>query len=166
MGRVMRNLVYCILENKYADKLRGYRAADHCLRFRCLDSINSLLYKLLAILLYGTVCVAPGRTPRRQIFLYAVHMKVFWFNLMLNAPVNNFLVMLERNHCFLVIISRTFFYLFIVCVCVGGVNMSCSRTQHGDPSGARTPTSRSGVRGVNHQAPAPPYENISKILVC
>ena len=33
--------------------------------------------------------------------------------------------------------------------------MSCSRTQHGDPSEARTPTFGSGVRGVNHQATVP-----------
>ena len=32
--------------------------------------------------------------------------------------------------------------------------MSCPRTQHGDPSGART--SGSGVRGFNHQATVPP----------
>ena len=35
-----------------------------------------------------------------------------------------------------------------------GVNMSCSRTQHGDPSGARTPDL--WIRTVNHQAKAPP----------
>ena len=33
--------------------------------------------------------------------------------------------------------------------------MSCSRTQHGDPSGVEPPTSGSGVRGVNHQYRAP-----------
>ena len=64
----------------------------------------------------------------------------FGFGLMLNVPVNNFSVMLGRSHCFLGITS-TFW----------GVNMSCLRTQHGDPSEARTPTSGSGVRGVNHQ---------------
>ena len=53
---------------------------------------------------------------------------LFWFGLMLNVPVNNFSVMLGRSHSFLDITS-TFW----------GVNMSCSRTQHGDPSGARTP---------------------------
>ena len=45
-----------------------------------------------------------------------------------NVPVNNFSVMLGRSHRFLGITS-TFL----------GVNMPCSRTQHGDPSGARTP---------------------------
>ena len=46
-----------------------------------------------------------------------------------------------------------YYQYFCVCVCVwGGVNMSCSRTQHGDLSGPRTPTSGSGVGVVNHQA--------------
>ena len=44
--------------------------------------------------------------------------------LMLNVPVNNFSVMLGWGHCFLGNTS-TFW----------GVNMSCSRTQHSDPSG-------------------------------
>ena len=52
----------------------------------------------------------------------------FWFGLMLNIRVNNFSVMLGLSYRFLGITS-TFL----------GVNMSCSRTQHGDPSGARTP---------------------------
>ena len=47
---------------------------------------------------------------------------------MLNVPVNNFSVILGRSHRFLGITSTG----------EGGVNMSCSRTQHGDPSGART----------------------------
>ena len=66
---------------------------------------------------------------------------------MLNVPVNNFSVILGRGHRFLGITSTLGEG--------GGVNMSCSRTQHGYPSGARTPTSGSGVRGVNHQATAP-----------
>ena len=48
MCRIMRNPVYCIYENKYADKLRRVRAADRCLCFLCLDSTNYLefiLYK-------------------------------------------------------------------------------------------------------------------------
>ena len=69
------------------------------------------------------------------IFFYLYFILVFrvvlvWFGLMLNVPVNNFSVMLGRSHRFLGITS-TFFG--------GGVNMSCSRTQHGDPGGARTP---------------------------
>ena len=46
--------------------------------------------------------------------------------------------MLGRSHRFLCITST---------LGGGGVNISCSRTQHGDPG--------SGVRGVNHQATAP-----------
>ena len=52
-------------------------------------------------------------------------LRVFWFGLVLNIPVNNFCVMLGQGHRFLGFTS-TFW----------GVNMSCSRTQHGDPSGA------------------------------
>ena len=46
----------------------------------------------------------------------------FCFGLVLNVPVNNFSAMLGRIHHF-----RTF---------LRGVNMSCSKTQYGDPSGA------------------------------
>ena len=52
---------------------------------------------------------------------------------MLNVPVNNFSVMLGRSHRLLGI----FFYFFSRGG-GGGVIMSFSRTQHGDPSGART----------------------------
>ena len=69
---------------------------------------------------------------------------------MLNVPVNNSSVMLGRSHRFLGITST-----FFVCVCgEGEVNVSCSRTQHGDPSGPGTPTSGSGVGVINHQAGA------------
>ena len=47
----------------------------------------------------------------------------FWFGLVFNVPVNNFSVMLGRSHRFLSITS-TFWR----------VNMSCSRTQHGELS--------------------------------
>ena len=78
-----------------------------------------------------------------------------WIGLMLNN-VNNFSVVLGWSHRFLGITS-TFW----------GIHMSCSRTQHSDPSGARTwnpPTSGSGVQGVNHQATAPPYRKVPKFL--
>ena len=66
---------------------------------------------------------------------------------MLNIPVNNFSVMLGRSHCFL---------------------GQYSRTQHCDLSGARTPTSGSRVRGVNHdQATTPPSSGwVVKFLTC
>ena len=67
---------------------------------------------------------------------------------MLNVPVNNSSVMLGRSHRFLGITST------FVCVWGVGVNVSCSRTQHGGPSGPGTPTSGSGVGVVNHQAGA------------
>ena len=51
---------------------------------------------------------------------------------MLNIPVNNVSVMLGRSHRFLGITVRFFFLFFFL---GGGVNMSCARTQHADPSG-------------------------------
>ena len=54
-----------------------------------------------------------------------------WFGLMLNVPGNNFSVMLGWSHRFLGITST-----FSLGGGGGGVNMSCSRTQHGDPSEA------------------------------
>ena len=59
---------------------------------------------------------------------YRLEISYLGFGLMLNVLVNNFSVMLGRSHRFLGITS-TFL----------GVSMSCSRTQHGDPSGAQTP---------------------------
>ena len=56
--------------------------------------------------------------------------KVCLFGLRLNVPVNNFSVMSERSHRFLGITSTFFFFLGGG----GGVNVSCSRIQHGDPS--------------------------------
>ena len=71
----------------------------------------------------------------------------FWFVLMLSVPVNNFFSRVETEP------PLPGYYQYFGGG--GGVNMSCSGTKHGDPSGARTPTSESGVRGVNHQATAP-----------
>ena len=59
-----------------------------------------------------------------------IRKELVWFGLMLNILVNNFSVMLGLSHCFLGITVYQYFW---------GVNISCSRTQHGDPSGARTP---------------------------
>ena len=60
----------------------------------------------------------------------------------LNVPVNNFTVMSGRSNRFLGIIS-TFWE----------VNVSCSRTQHGDPSEDQTPTSHSGFRRSTTRPP-------------
>ena len=67
--------------------------------------------QLISALLYSPVC--------------------FWFGLMLNVPVNYFSVMLGRSHRFLGITSTIWGG--------GGVNLSCKRTKHGGPSGARNP---------------------------
>ena len=64
----------------------------------------------------------------KNISIHVYCSKEFFFGLMLNVPVHKFSVMLGQSHRFLGITS-TFL----------GVNMSCSRTQHGDPCGARTP---------------------------
>ena len=69
-------------------------------------------------------------------------------DLILNVPVNNFSVILGRSHRFLGITS-TFW----------GVNVPCSRTQHGlTRVGLEPPTSGSGVQGIiNHQATVFPF---------
>ena len=69
-------------------------------------------------------------------------------------PGKQFSVMLGRSHHFLGITS-TF--------C--GVNVPCSRTQHGlTRVGLEPPTSGSGVRGINHQAIALPYNEGTKMV--
>ena len=54
---------------------------------------------------------------------------VISFRFLLNVPVNNFSVKLGRSHRFLGIYYQYFWE----------VNVSCSRTQHGDLSEDRTP---------------------------
>ena len=54
---------------------------------------------------------------------------------MFNVPVNNFSVMSGRSHRFLGFLPVLL-----------GVNVSCLRTQHGDPCGIVPRTSRFGVR--------------------
>ena len=64
----MRKLVFCICENKGADQLRSYHAADLHLCFCCIDietpllpkfEISNLWPSLGAV--YSPVCVGPGR---------------------------------------------------------------------------------------------------------
>ena len=45
MSRVVRNLTFCICENKDTDKLRGNREADQRLCFHYIDSTIPLLSK-------------------------------------------------------------------------------------------------------------------------
>ena len=68
------------------------------------------------------------------------HLPVVLF--LFNVPVNTFTVMSGWSNRFLGIIS-TFWE----------VNVSCSRTQHGDPSEDRTPTSHSGFRRSTTRPP-------------
>ena len=69
---------------------------------------------------------------------------------MLNVPVNNFFSHVGME------LPLAGYYQYFFLGGDGGVNMSCSRTQHGDRVGLGPPTSKSGLRGVNHQATAPP----------
>ena len=79
---------------------------------------------------------------------------LFLVCLKLNVPVNNFSVILGRSNHFLGIITLG-----------GGVNMSCSRTHTATRVGLERPTSGSGVRGVNHQATAPPTDIVVPPLI-
>ena len=54
----MRKHVFCILENKGADQLSGYRAADQRLCFHFVDSTSPLKFQASShLLLYSQVCV-------------------------------------------------------------------------------------------------------------
>ena len=79
----------------------------------------------------------------------------YFFGLMLNVPVNNFSVMLGRSHRFLCITSTFFFFFFFFFWGGGGIYLA---QEHNTVTrvGLDPPTSGSGVRGVNHQATAPP----------
>ena len=73
LSLVMRKPAFCICENKDADQLRGDREADQRLCFRYTNSTIPLLLNpkfqasshLLG--LYSSVCVRPGRKPRRPV---------------------------------------------------------------------------------------------------
>ena len=70
----MRKPAFCICENKDADQLRGNREADQRLCFRYITSTipHFLNPKSQAsshlVWLYSSVCVRPGRKPRRPVF--------------------------------------------------------------------------------------------------
>ena len=79
-------------------------------------------------------CVHVNDLPYFKGITYLLYLLIS-FLFLFNVPVNNFTVISGRSNRFLGIIS-TFWE----------VNVSCSRTQHGDPSEDRTPTSHSGFR--------------------
>ena len=71
---VMRKPAFGICENKDADQLRGYREADQRL-FLALRIVQSFYFLNTAfqasshlLWLYSSVCVGPGRKPRRPVF--------------------------------------------------------------------------------------------------
>ena len=55
----MRKHAFCILENKGADQLSSYRAADQRLCFHYVDSTSPLNFQASShlLLLYSQVCV-------------------------------------------------------------------------------------------------------------
>ena len=55
----MRENAFCILENKGAEQLSSYRAADQCLCFHYLDSTSPLNVQASShlLLLYSQICV-------------------------------------------------------------------------------------------------------------
>ena len=65
---------FCICKNKDADQLRGNREADQRLCFRYIESTIPLLPipkfqgSSHLLWLYRSVCVGPGRKPRRPVF--------------------------------------------------------------------------------------------------
>ena len=83
-------------------------------------------------------------------------------SLMLNVPVNNF-SMLGRSHSFLGITSIFSFFLFSFSFGGGGGGggrgLICLAQGHYTATrvGLEPPTFGSRIRGVNHQATAPPH---------
>ena len=70
----MRKPAFSICENKDADQLRSYCAADQRLCF-CIRIVQSLFFLNLKFQasshlqwLYSPVCVRPGQKPRRPVF--------------------------------------------------------------------------------------------------
>ena len=55
----MRKHAFCIQENKGADQLSSFRAADQRLCFHCVDSTSPLNFQASShlLLLYSQVCV-------------------------------------------------------------------------------------------------------------
>ena len=70
----MRTPAFCICENKNADQLHGFNAADQHLGFSYIDStqINFLNAKFQAssclLWLQSSVCVIHGGKPKRKVF--------------------------------------------------------------------------------------------------
>ena len=71
----MRKHAFCILENKGADQLSGYGAADQRLCFHHVDSTSLLKFQASShlLLLYSQVCV--GNPEERFSHEAAQHIK-------------------------------------------------------------------------------------------
>ena len=71
----MRKHTFLSRENKGADQLRGNPTAAYHLCFHLDDSLYDMNPKLSNILLqYSLVCIRPGWTPQRLVFLRWAHM--------------------------------------------------------------------------------------------
>ena len=55
----MRKHAFCILENKGADQLSGYRAADQSLCFHYVDSTSPLKFQASSHLIQPGLCRKP-----------------------------------------------------------------------------------------------------------
>ena len=81
MSRVMRKPDFCICENKSADQLRVYHAADQNLFIPLIDSTMALLPKS-DISIICQVCVGSGWKLQRQVFSscssYALPSNIFF----------------------------------------------------------------------------------------
>ena len=113
---------------------KANKICKRTIRYICCFYICTLEYFILAIQINLSSSLVQAYTSylkRKPVFqcLQQGRTQVFVLVcLMLNILINNFSVMLGQSQGFLGITS-TFW----------GVNMSCLRTQNGDPSGARTP---------------------------
>ena len=76
----MRKHAFCILENKGAYQLSGYRAADQRLCFHYVDSTSPLKFQASShrLLLYSQVCVGNPEdrfSPRSSSIMKRQHIK-------------------------------------------------------------------------------------------
>ena len=71
MSSILRKHAFCILENKGADQLSGYSAADQRLCFLYVDSTSPLKFQASShlLLLYSQICVGNQKIgfPKKQL---------------------------------------------------------------------------------------------------
>ena len=114
-------------------------------KYRNFSSENYRFYSCEVLQYITQACL--HNEKRKRLYWSIFQGGGVWFSLMLNVPVNNFSVTLGRSHRFLGI---TVPVLFWGKICLAQGHNTATRV------GLEPPTSGSGVRGVNHQATAPP----------